>query len=329
MHVRHEGYAGKFRVAFLSPWQILKRTSVDFVESDMELFRALAVLVEPPGDEVARVAQALELGPVPEASEYTELFVFQLYPYASVYLSAEGMLGGEARDLICGFWRALSQTPPAEADHLALMLALYARLCELAAAEGDAVRRQRWEHARKAFLWEHLLSWLPAYLCKLAELAGPFYRCWSEVLMKALLAEASAVGRPAALPLHLRAATTLVDPRRGVEVGEFLQSLLSPVRSGMILTRSDLSRAARRLNLGMRLGERAFILRALFGQDACGMLKWLKEEASRWAKLHQSHVDSLGEVASAWEAKARAAASLLAELKRDATEHASTPVSEN
>ncbi|HEX8421973.1 MAG TPA: hypothetical protein VF634_01095, partial [Pyrinomonadaceae bacterium] len=61
----------------------------------MELFRALAVLAEPPVPESARVADALALGALPEASEYTEVFVFQLYPYASVYLGAEGMLGGE------------------------------------------------------------------------------------------------------------------------------------------------------------------------------------------------------------------------------------------
>ncbi|HEX8492361.1 MAG TPA: molecular chaperone TorD family protein [Pyrinomonadaceae bacterium] len=285
----------------------------------MELFRALAVLAEPPGEEVARVAEALELGPMPGASEYTELFVFQLYPYASVYVSAEGMLGGEALDRISGFWRALSQTPPAEADHLAVMLALYARLCEIAADESDAVRRDVWERARKAFLWEHLLSWLPVYLCKLTEMAAPFYRRWSEVLMKALLAEARAVGQPEALPLHLRAATALIDPRQGGDVKEFLQSLLSPVRSGMILTRSDLGRAARRLGLGMRLGERAFILRGLFGQNASGMLEWLIEEASRWASHHQSYADSLGEVGLAWKAKALAAASLLQELKQEAT----------
>jgi TorA maturation chaperone TorD len=286
----------------------------------MELFRALAVLAEPPGEEVARVAEALELGPMPRASEYTELFVFQLYPYASVYVSAEGMLGGEARDRISGFWRALSQTPPAEADHLAVMLALYARLCELASDESDAVRRDVWGRARKAFLWEHLLSWLPVYLSKVAELAAPFYRRWSEVLMKALLAEARALGQPEALPLHLRVSPTLIDPRQSDDVKEFLQSLLSPVRSGMILTRSDLSRAARHLSLGMRLGERAFILRGLFGQNACGMLEWLSEEANDWAKLHQSYADSLGEVARAWEAKAMAAASLLRELKQEATE---------
>ncbi|MDX6693605.1 MAG: hypothetical protein QOF02_1208 [Blastocatellia bacterium] len=286
----------------------------------MELFRALAVLAEPPGTEAVRVAEALELGPPPTADEHTELFVFQLYPYASVYLGAEGMLGGEARDRIAGFWRALSpQPPPAEADHLALMLAFYARLCELAKAEGERAQGADWERARKAFLWEHLLSWLPVYLIKLDDVAAPFYRRWSELLMKALLAEAEATGRPASLPLHLRAASALVDPRRG-EVGEFMQSLLAPVRSGMILTRADLSRAARRLGLGLRLGERAFILRSLFGQNASGMLEWLAAEASLWARRHQSSAVSLGRIALAWEAQARASARLLLELNGEAKE---------
>ena len=286
----------------------------------MELFRALAVLVEPPSTEALRVAEALELGPLPTADEYTELFVFQLYPYASVYLGAEGMLGGEARDRISGFWRALSpETPPAEADHLALMLAFYARLCELATAEGEGATSANWEQARKAFLWEHLLSWLPVYLVKLNDLAAPFYRRWSDVLLKALLAEAEATGQPASLPLHLRAAPPLADPRR-VEVREFMQSLLAPARSGMILTRADLSRAARHLGLGTRLGERAFILRALFGQNAGAMLGWLAEESGLWVERHQLRAAALGEVAQAWEARARASLGLLLELKSDAGE---------
>jgi hypothetical protein len=285
----------------------------------MELFRALAVLAEPPGAEAARVAGALGLGPMPEQSEYTELFVFQLYPYASVYLGEEGMMGGEARDRVSGFWRALSLVPPVEADHLATMLALYARLCELATDESNRDGRSGWERARAAFLWEHLLSWLPVYLSKLDELAAPFYRRWSDALMKALLAEAGAVGQPAALPLHLRASASLLDPRSGDEAAGFMQSLLSPVRSGMILTRADLSRASRRLGLGMRLGERAFILRALLGQNASGMLQWLAEEAGAWAERHQSHGDALGDVARAWEGKALAAARLLRELRAEAT----------
>jgi TorA maturation chaperone TorD len=163
----------------------------------MELFRALAVFAEPPTKESAGVASALELGALPEASEYTETFVFQLYPYASVYLGAEGMLGGEARDRVAGFWRALAETPPAEPDHLSVMLALYAQLCELETNERDDARREGWRRARRAYLWEHLLSWLPAYLSKLKEIASPFYRRWGEMLRDALCEEArvTAAGR--------------------------------------------------------------------------------------------------------------------------------------
>src|SRR5215217_8141929 len=170
----------------------------------MELFRALAVLAEPPTEGTGRVADALGLGEPPGAEEYTELFVFELYPYASVYVGREGMLGGEARDRVGGFWRALGQVPPAEADHLAVMLALYARLGELGEGEGSEAGRAGWRGARRAFLWEHLLSWLPVYLGKLAEIAQPFYQRWGEVLMKALLAEIEAVGTQELLPLHLR-----------------------------------------------------------------------------------------------------------------------------
>ncbi|HEY9283039.1 MAG TPA: molecular chaperone TorD family protein, partial [Pyrinomonadaceae bacterium] len=179
----------------------------------MELFRALASLVEPPNDATARVAEALGLGAPPDAAEHTETFVFQLYPYASVYLGAEGMMGGEARDLVAGFWRALGRVPPAEADHLSVLLALYARLCELEAEAGDERAREGWRGARKALLWEHLLSWLPAYLAKLADAGAPFYRGWGRVLAAALAEEAGAVGRQETLSLHLRESAAVVDPR--------------------------------------------------------------------------------------------------------------------
>jgi TorA maturation chaperone TorD len=281
----------------------------------MELIRALAVIAEPPSPGMASIAGALELGALPEASEYTEIFVFQLYPYASVYLGAEGMLGGEARDRVAGFWRALGQTPPPEPDHLSVMLALYAHLSELEANEPDDARRASWRRARAAYLWEHLLSWLPAYLSKLTEIATPFYRRWGAILLDALREEARETGADnAPLSLHLREAARLVDPREGA-TAEFLQTLLSPARSGMILVRSDLSRAARTLDIGLRAGERKYVLESLFAQDARGVLAWLAGEARAWGERHRRESDSFAAAARAWQAKAVASAQLLEELK--------------
>jgi len=285
----------------------------------VELFRALASLAEPPTGATARVAEALGLGPLPGAAEHTETFVFQLYPYASVYLGAEGMMGGEARDRVAGFWRALGRTPPAEADHLSVLLALYARLCELEAGAADEHAGERWRGARKAFLWEHLLSWLPAYLAKLEEIAPPFYRGWGRVLVAALKEEAAAVGRQETLSLHLRDVQPVIDPR-GASAGEFVASLLAPARSGMLLVRADLSRAARELDLSPRPGGRAFVLKSLLGQDARAVLGWLAREAEAWAARHAGTRDAYGETAAAWERRAGLSAQLLNDLESSAGE---------
>jgi TorA maturation chaperone TorD len=287
--------------------------------AEMELFRALAVLAEPPTVEAARLTEALELGAPPAADDYTELFLFQLYPHASVYLGREGMMGGEAVALIAGFWRNLGQVPPAEADHLALMLALYARLAEMEEQESEPVRRASLRALRKAFLWEHLLSWLPCYLSKLSDIATPFYKRWGEILMTALLEEAQGLGQQQRLPLALREAPALAHPReQGFE--EFLQSVLTPVRFGGILTRADLIRAARKMGLGLRMGERKFILKTLFAQERDAVFAWLEEETVDWKRRHHQHRERLGEVSGAWEEKTVASAALLAELRLTASE---------
>ena len=283
----------------------------------MELFRALAVLVEPPDRPgVARVAEALGLGELPSASAYTDLFVFQLYPYASVYVGAEGMLGGEARDRVAGFLAALGHDVPAESDHLALLLGAYAGLLEAEVAASDGRRRESLRRARRALLWEHLLSWLPVYLDKVERVAPRFYRRWAETLRAALDAEAGELGSQAELPLHLREAPALADPREAAPE-EFLKTLLAPARSGLILVRDDLARAARELGTGVRAGERLFALRSLVGQDAAGTLFWLAREAEDWHALHQRRRAAHGAVAEWWAARAASTAKLLRELKAD------------
>src|SRR5207253_656654 len=125
----------------------------------------------------------------PDEADYTEIFGLQLWPYASIYLSSEGKLGGEAGDRVAGFWRALGVTPPSEPDHLAALLGLYSLLADSEEAEEDPARRRLRRSARQALLWEHLLSWLPAFVAKLAETGSPFYVAFGGLLLDALFNE--------------------------------------------------------------------------------------------------------------------------------------------
>lgn len=269
-----------------------------------ELFRALGVLCESPVTAHARIAEALGLPGAPDSTEHAEIFLFQCYPYASVYLGPEGMLGGDARDRVAGFWRAIGLVPPAEPDHLAALLGLYATLIDLEAGETDPARALLRREARRALLWEHLLSWSLAYLTKLGEVAGPYHRRWAEVLALTLRDEASAVPKPDRLPLHLRVAPALPEP--DAPAGEWVAALLAPVRSGLIIVRSDLAAAARNLGLAMRMGERAYALRSLFQQDAPATLAWLSTEAAGWAERHQASEPVVGRVAEFWRSRADA-----------------------
>lgn len=307
-----------------------------------ELIRGLAVFAEPPTEEHRRLAEALDLPGVPTASDYSDLFLFQLYPYASVHLGPEGMMGGEARSRVAGFWRALGYEPPAEPDHLAALLGLYATLAEReretgapsvagggpeerstgdAALRDPAAERRLLAESRGALLHEHLAPWVFGFLGRVRELSRGVYGAWAGLLEKVLreeieltvqLAETSPDGRHAGpdRPLHLREAPPLPDPRHE-GAADFVAGLLAPVRSGVLITRADLAKIASACDVGLRAGERRYALEHLLAQDGAKVLKALAGEARRQGGLHEERVAWLGATGRFLADRAEATADLL------------------
>lgn len=284
----------------------------------MELLRALAAVAARPADVPDQLVELLELPARPETAAHTDLFVFELPPYASVYLGAEGMLGGEARDRVAGFFRALSVTPPAEPDHLVVLLHAAADLAraEAAAVTPDRVAQHR--RARAALLREHLLPWLPAYLAAVADTAAEPYRAWAVLLDQALRRHADELGTGDDLPAHLPAVDGLPDPRTA-ESDEFVTALLVPARTGVTVTRSMLARAARELGLGLRIGERRYVLSQLLAQAPAPVLAWLGRQATASADRHATTLAWTGPSAAFWCERAAATAALLSEVAEQAS----------
>lgn len=167
--------------------------------------------------------------------------------------------------------------------------------------------------AARTLLHEHLLSWLPLYLSRVELLACAPYREWAALLHRVLLTDARRLGNAEPLALHLRAAPKLLDPRVDGH-DAFLDGLLSPVRSGFVLTGADLRRAAGELRLGRRIGERRFVLNALLAQHPVAVLRWLAEHTETTVGAWRPWATVLPKTARWWSARALATRRLLLDL---------------
>ena len=255
-----------------------------------ELVRALgaAVLTPPPAS--SPVWEGLGLT-APTGAQHTEVFVLAAPPHAAIHLGAEGQLGGEGLDRVAGFWRALGLKAPEDADHLGTLLLLYAEI-GVAETASDDLRRDQLRRTRWALLHEHLWSWAPGYLRTVVALGvGPVAE-WAEVTLAVLAEERAASEVPTLLPLALREAA---EPLRATgSLDEALDVMVTPVRSGFVLTQRDLHRGARLSGVGLRRGERRYALQAMLKQDPTACLTWLLEHARSWTAVHALDDDGGG-----------------------------------
>lgn len=276
-----------------------------------ELLRSLGSVAESPCR--TELAGALDLPTPPPAPDHTEMFLIQTHPYASVHLGPEGMLGGDAADRVAGFWRTLSLDPPNPPDHLAVLLGLYARICEEAITASPPRRAAALDRARRVLLWEHLLSWAPTYLLAVAGLDSVFHRAWAQLLIETLVDEALDIAE-IQLPAGLRMAP---QPEPPASRDELVHHLLCPVRSGVVITKADLRQSCADLGLGLRQGERAYILAAMLDQAPSATMAWLAERATAWAYQHaQLSTTPARTIAAWWEDRARRTATTISDLSR-------------
>lgn len=269
-----------------------------------DLLRALGAVAHSPPPATDRVTDALGL-PRITAADHTEAFILAALPHAAIHLGPEGKLGGHGLDRIEGFWRAAGVDPPADADHLGVLLMCYAGLHD---AGNDHDR-----FVADALFFEHIWSWAPGYLCAVADLGSDTITAWAELALAVLTEEQPRVRAFGQLPLALRTATDPLDTDCGFD--ELLDAVVTPIRCGMVLTHHALSAGAAAIGVGYRRGERRFALKAMLGQDKRATLRWLSAYAQAWVVRHAERTDPTSRW---WAARAEYSAAVFTGLAESA-----------
>lgn len=251
-------------------------------DSTSQAFRILGRfwLEELQPDDLAIVAALPELAetvPNPDdatldelAVEYQKLFGFNVPPYESVFVDPSAMLMAPATARVQALYRRADWEPPADvragaADHIGLELLALA----------DWQQRGRYEQAQQ-LLVEHVALWVPAFVATLTRLdTHPFYSTLADLTMNLVLAtlpeEPLPVDHdpfPELPPPPVYTASGMPDPEPAdeddVNLNDLVRSLLTPREAGLYVTRDDIRRLGRALDLPGVVGERERMLTTLF-----------------------------------------------------------------
>ncbi|RME10021.1 MAG: hypothetical protein D6802_10470 [Ardenticatenia bacterium] len=202
------------------------------------------------------------------AVEYQRLFGFDVPPYESVFLDPSGLLMAPATARVEAAYARLGWQPlrarVGAADHVGLELALVADLLGAGRVEAAA-----------QVVHEHLAFWVPLLVLTIRRLEpDPFYATLAEETLGALfeLLDAYTPPQTVALPLlppqPRYEANGLpepdVDEAAGPGLRELVRQLLTPRRAGLFITRDDIRRLARQLELPVGMGTRQTMLVTLF-----------------------------------------------------------------
>ncbi len=200
------------------------------------------------------------------AAAHHRIFGLGVFPYQSLFLSAERVLGGvETRRVLASYARAgfiCSDTDAA--DHLGWQLACLSFLCGAEAGalnDSQTAEALRVGRLQREFLAEHLLRWLPPLVSAFRRQEDRFYAAFGELLLSLVADHMEPGGAAQQSEAGWRLDGTnlmLEDEKTGLQ--EIADWLTTPVNCGFFLSRAEIGRLARLSDLPGGFGERRQVL---------------------------------------------------------------------
>jgi TorA maturation chaperone TorD len=240
---------------------------------DAELLQQLATL--PPFNttlqEVTIDADTVETYQV----YYQELFGFNFFPYESLFHERELMVNTAYASRVARLMEqsGFDATPYAvgAVDHIGVQLAFMAFL--IAQEREGTARHQAWmiEAARQyqaTVIHQHLATWVPVAMLTMQPIApAPLFHLLAEITLELVLSDVTAIPATEAIVWVEDSPTPSVpsdDEGEDDGLSSLIRHLITPLESGVFLTRTEIRRIARQLHLPMTMGDRFGMVKQLF-----------------------------------------------------------------
>jgi TorA maturation chaperone TorD len=202
------------------------------------------------------------------AAAHHTLFAYHLFPYGSIFLDDNALLGGEITSRAAqlyrqaGFDADLSAGAP---DHIGHELAFlsYLLAAEVRSRQSGSLPEQRWRTAQLQFLESALLPWLVPLVIAIEQTRDTFYSQVAHLALELAADHYAGLATREQLQAELpqvarQRENVLENPRTGLR--EITRHLLTPHQTGLYLGRNDVRRLARFFNLPPGFGSREQML---------------------------------------------------------------------
>jgi TorA maturation chaperone TorD len=272
-------------------------------------FPELAVALADPADTAA-------FDPDQLAADHSHLFGFNIFPYQSLFLDEASSLGGRVSEEVLEFYNRVgfSVLQGGECpDHIGLELAF---LAFLSAGEADAwedgqmpvaQRNRRWQ---RRFHDEHLLRWLPGLSRAVRQQGERFYTALADLTLQLALEHRKDLANDLPAPRQDFQLPPIPDEIKNEmpSLNGVALILLTPAYSGLYLSRDDISRLARPLNIPCGVGARqqmlTYLVQAAADDDRLPcLLESLQALVGAWSSFYTACKEgepALAQISSVW-----------------------------
>ncbi|MGB1287769.1 MAG: TorD/DmsD family molecular chaperone, partial [Aggregatilineales bacterium] len=201
------------------------------------------------------------------AAQHYQVFGQNVFPYASVFLSEDGLPGGTITDEATRFYQDCGYVPDITdtADHVAIAMGL---LCWLCGAEHDAhednadFHVSRLRALQQRFLDDYLLRWLPVFVFAVHNQNVEFYASLAQQSLDLILVHRA--GLDNVLPLNqsvfaLPEVPDLISQEK-TSLRDISGYLLTPAHTGFFISKDEIRIIAKKHHLPHGFGSRQQIL---------------------------------------------------------------------